>query len=108
MQLLICRFKSFNFLLNLQILLTESRRNVMCLDSQDESTSRCNTGGLVINFSSKYLVSIKSALVKQRQVDESRESEKMKTVRNQVNFITYKLTILTTSRNVEAFGEVDT
>ena len=71
MQLLICCFKSFNFTLP-----RESRRNVMCLDSQDESTSRCDTGGLVINFLSKYFVSIKSALVKQRQVDESRESGK--------------------------------
>ena len=90
MQLLICRFKSFNFLLNLQILLTESGRNVMCLDSQDKSTSRCNTGGLVINFLSKYLVSIKSALVKQRQVDESRESGKTQTVQNQVNVFVFE------------------
>ena len=61
----------------------------MCLDSQDESTKSLqnivfkikNTGGLVIKFLSKYFVSIKSALVKQRQVDESRESEKRRQCR---------------------------
>ena len=53
----------------------------MCLDSQDELTSRCDTGGLAIKFLSKYFVSIKSALVKQRQVDESRESEKRRQCR---------------------------
>ena len=62
----------------------------MCLDSQDESTSRCDTGGLVINYLSKYFVSIKSALVKKRQVDESRESGKMKTVQNQVNVFVFE------------------
>ena len=44
----------------------------------------------------------------QRRVDESRELGKTQTGWNQVNFITYEITILTTSRNVEAFGEVDT
>ena len=53
----------------------------MCLDFLDESTSRCDSGGLVINFLSKYFVSIKSALVKQRQVDESRESGKRRQCR---------------------------
>ena len=81
----------------------------MCLDSQDESTDRCDTsvpvikslskycfksalvkqqhfaGMLVIKFLSKYLVSIKSAVTKQRHVDESRESGKTQTVQNQVN-----------------------
>ena len=28
--------------------------NVVCLDSQDESVGRCDTGGLVIKFLSKY------------------------------------------------------
>ena len=40
----------------------------MCLDSQDESTGRCDTGVLVIKFLSKYCFKIKSALVKQRHV----------------------------------------
>ena len=34
--------------------LNSALANVMCLDSRDESTSRCDTSGLVIKFLSKY------------------------------------------------------
>ena len=53
------------------------------------------------------MVQLKSALVKQRHVDESKESRKAQTGQNQVNIIAYRLTTLTTSRDVEAFCEVD-